>query len=240
MDRALYLRHADYYEKIYHFKDYAGESERLHRLLAEAGLPDGATLLDAACGVGLHLAHLQRWYRVSGFDLSPGEIDIARQRLPEVPLWVADMRDVELAEPVDAIVNLFSAIGYLIGEEQVQAAARAFYRALKPGGIALVELWFQREDWDQGRPALNTWEGPDLKLARLCVADVEEGPEGSVARMDMHWSVAARGRPVEHFVDQHRLWLCPHPLMVQIFQSVGFEVEYQGGSRGTLFCRRPL
>ena len=131
---------AKYYDAIYHWKDYRAESQRLHALLLAEGVPDGARLLEAACGTGTHLSHLMAWYRASGFDGSPEMLALARAKLPpEVELWLADMTSVRVREPVEALLCLFSSIGYLHGEDRLSAAARAFAQALVPGDY-LVEV----------------------------------------------------------------------------------------------------
>ncbi len=60
--------------------------------------------------------------------------------------------------------------------------------------------------------------------------------------MEMHWLVAARGRPVEHFIDLHEMWLAPRTVFQESFESVGFDTTYdpKGLTGRGLFvgCRR--
>ena len=50
-----------------------------------------ATLLDVACGTGAITAPLSRAYQVSGLDITPGMLAVARAKLPgDVPLYLAD------------------------------------------------------------------------------------------------------------------------------------------------------
>ena len=132
-EMSIYRQRAAYYDPIYHFKDYEGESRRLHRLLSEEGLEDGAQVLEAACGTGSYLVHLARSFSVAGFDLSEELLEIARQKLPDVPLFQANMADFTTKDPSDALLCLFSSVGYLYPEEELRSAASCFARAVRPG-----------------------------------------------------------------------------------------------------------
>src|SRR5947207_6179295 len=132
-NESIYEARADLYDKIYSFKDYRREAERLRAILHDEGVADGARIVDAACGTGAHLACLREWFRVSGFDKNPAMLAVARRKLADVPLAEADLRDFELAEQVEAVLCLFSSIGYLHEEADLRQTAGAFARALVPG-----------------------------------------------------------------------------------------------------------
>lgn len=72
------------------------------------------SLLDVACGTGLHLQHLApRFGHVEGLDLNERMLALARDRLPGVPLHHGDMLDFDLGRRFDVITCLFSAIGHM-------------------------------------------------------------------------------------------------------------------------------
>src|SRR5262249_60209112 len=55
------------------------------------------TLLEVACGTGGIIAPLAGRYQVSGLDISPGMLAVARAKLPEgTPLDLADMNGFRL------------------------------------------------------------------------------------------------------------------------------------------------
>jgi SAM-dependent methyltransferase len=211
---------AGLYDALYHWKDYAREAEALGGLLVSRGIEPGARIVEAACGTGSHLVHLRGHFQVCGFDLNAEMLALAKAKVPDVPLWVADMADFTVDEPCDALLCLFSSIGYLRTRPALEAAAHCFARAVRPGGVVLVEPWFTGEAWDVGRPTLH--ETPDRKIARATVAD----RDGEIAVMDMHWLIAERGQPVRHVVDRHEMWLCPHEVLQASFESAGFAVSW--------------
>lgn len=220
----MYGARAELYDPIYHWKDYAAEADAVVARLDDLGVPRGGQLLEAGCGTGSHLVHLRGRYAVSGFDLHEGMLDVARRKLPDLPLFRADIRDFVVREPVDAITSLFSTIGYLRDEAELAAAARAFAAALRPGGALVIEPWLTREGLDVGRPGLQTATGdPDLLLARAMVSRVE----GEHSVLDMHWLVARRGADVEHFVERHVLWLCPRETFLRVLGDAGFDARFE-------------
>ena len=84
---------------------YASWLERLH-------LPDGAAVLELGCGCGLPVAHiLAPRIRYLGVDISPVQVDRARQLVPAGQFRRADMTDLAF-EPFsfDAIIALYAII----------------------------------------------------------------------------------------------------------------------------------
>ena len=124
-----------------------------------AGAEPGDTLLDCPCGFGRHSIVLARaGYRVTGSDRSQPLLDEARRNAGDVELQLvrADYRDLPFEDArFDAVLNLFTALGY-VGKDGDTQALREFRRVLKPGGRLLVETMqrdrlariFQPRTWD--------------------------------------------------------------------------------------------
>ena len=91
----MFTKSAQYYDALYHFKDYNAASKQLHALIQRHN-PKAKTLLDVACGTGKHLDLLQQFYQVAGLDINPELLQIARQRCPESPFHEDDMVDFRL------------------------------------------------------------------------------------------------------------------------------------------------
>ena len=222
-DDTIYTLRPELYDIIYARKDYRAEVLRLAELLGSLGVRPGSRLLEAACGTGNHLVHLQHIYSMSGFDLSPGMLHFAAEKAPQVPLFAADMTSFTVDARFDGLLCLFSSIGYLLDEQALSRAARAFAAAVRPGGALIVEPWFAPEDWRVGFPHMLQHDTPDLKIARVNTT----AREGDMALFDMHWLVAPRGTPVQHFVEHHRMWLCPRDTMKRVFSEAGFDVRFE-------------
>ncbi|MGI9017406.1 MAG: class I SAM-dependent methyltransferase [Euzebya sp.] len=96
-------------------------------------------ILDAPCGFGRHSAVLHAMgHQVTGIDLSSDQLALARERNPGPTYVQADLRTPPPG-PYDAVLNLFSSIGYFDDPAQDRAAIQAWHAVLRPGGTLLIE-----------------------------------------------------------------------------------------------------
>ena len=133
---------APYYDAFTANYDYDTWLAELEALAAEHG-PLGRDLLDVACGTGKSFGPLlERGYRVTACDLSPGMVDRARRRLEPSggQAVVADMRALPWSERFDLATCLDDSLNYLLGDGDLAAALTAIRRALRPGGLLLFDL----------------------------------------------------------------------------------------------------
>jgi daunosaminyl-N,N-dimethyltransferase/N-dimethyltransferase len=225
----LYRDRASFYDRIYHFKDYAAETEQLVALLSAQGIGPGSFVVEAACGTGAFLVHLQEHYRIAGFDVHEAVLALARDKLgDDAELWQADMRDFELSRPADALLCLFSSIGYVHPVEQLARALGAFHRALRPGGVLVIEPFLTPDKFQLGHGAIQTYQGEDLQLARAAVAE----QDGRLSIFDFHWLAVRHGQPVEHFCERHELWLYTHDETRAALRAAGFEPHLEDEGLG--------
>jgi daunosaminyl-N,N-dimethyltransferase/N-dimethyltransferase len=242
-DMEMYGDRADLYDRIYSFKDYAAETARLRALLVAAGVPDGARVVEAACGTGNYLVHLAKHYAAEGFDLNPAMLAIARTKAPSARTWQADMTDFALESPADVLLCLFSSFGY-VPPDRIAAAAACFFRAVRPGGVAVVEPWITPEEAKPGHTVVQTYDGAKATPpeAMQVVRAVTHLPEGRKSVFDFHWLVVTP-KGVEHFVDHHELWQSTADELLAAFRGAGFEATWLRPGpltgRGTLWLRRP-
>jgi len=100
-----------------------------------------ATLLDVACGTGAITVPLSRAYQVSGLDIAPGMLAVARGKLPgDVPLCVADMTSFMLSTRFDAIVCAYQGVNHLLSLPAWQSFFDCAYRHLNPGGVLVFDI----------------------------------------------------------------------------------------------------
>jgi SAM-dependent methyltransferase len=114
-------------------------------LVERLGLREGSRVLDLACGHGrIALELARRGCRVTGLDLSPRSLQLAREAAAGEQLdvdWVlADMREIPDGVRFDAVVNLFTAFGYFEDDAENQRVLDGVARALVPGGSFLVDV----------------------------------------------------------------------------------------------------
>ena len=217
----MFSERPDLYDHFYGHKDYAAEAAHVADLV-QSLRPGAGTLLDVACGTGRHLEHLSGRFACEGVDLEEGLLAIARQRLPDVRFTSADMVDFDLGRRFDAVVCLFSSIGYVLTIDRLDRAIASMARHLAPGGVLLVEPWILRENW----------EDP----GHVLVTHVEEGPrnllrvassvrDGQTSVLHMHYVVAEPGS-VETADEIHHLGLFSQEEYMTALSAAGLATQW--------------
>ncbi len=103
-------------------------------------LSPGALVLDAGCGAGVPIAAtLAAAHRVIGVDFSTAQLALARAHVPAAALACQDLTRLGFAANVfDAVVSYYAIIH--VPRAFHASLLATFYRALKPGGYALLCL----------------------------------------------------------------------------------------------------
>jgi SAM-dependent methyltransferase len=120
--------------------DSATEAAFIHHII-ERRHGRAATLLDLGCGTGGMTALLADAYQVSGLDVSPGMLAVARQKLPaRTPLYLADMASFRLGVTFDVIVCAYQGINHLLSLSAWQRTFDCAYEHLNPGGLFIFDI----------------------------------------------------------------------------------------------------
>jgi SAM-dependent methyltransferase len=107
-------------------------------LSAFAELVPAGPVVDVGCGPGYVTAHLASLgLEVSGIDLSPGMVEVARRAHPAVPFSVGSMLALDLADAsVAGLVAYYSIVN--LPRAELPGVFAEFARVLVPGGVLLV------------------------------------------------------------------------------------------------------
>jgi ubiquinone/menaquinone biosynthesis C-methylase UbiE len=108
----------------------------------------GSPILELACGTGRVLLPLaQAGFEVTGVDVSPAMLDVARRKVVEarlgqkVTLVEQDMQTLALDRQFNMIVIAANSFSHLVTlDDQLQALAR-MQSHLEPGGLLLLDLF---------------------------------------------------------------------------------------------------
>ncbi|RJP79693.1 MAG: class I SAM-dependent methyltransferase [Candidatus Zixiibacteriota bacterium] len=119
-------------------------------------------VLDLACGPGRHTLELaRRGFQVTGVDRNNEYLKkarrVARHEKYACRFVTADMREFRRPGAFDAVLNLFTSIGYFDDPEDDRQVLRNVFDSLKPGGRLLIETMgreviariFQERDWQE-------------------------------------------------------------------------------------------
>jgi ubiquinone/menaquinone biosynthesis C-methylase UbiE len=104
-----------------------------------------ASILDVACGPGRHVLELaRRRYDATGLDVTAAFLEVARHRAAteglHIQLLAADMRRFDLPKQFDGVLSMSTSFGYFENPDDDILVLENVYRALKPGGVFLMEL----------------------------------------------------------------------------------------------------
>jgi SAM-dependent methyltransferase len=108
------------------------------------GVAKGGVVLDLGCGAGYQAVELaSRGYGVVGYDLSVYQLalaaDVAQERDQKINFLQGDMREMAFEAMFDGIYCWNTSFGYFEEEKNLAVAERVF-RALKPGGMFLIDV----------------------------------------------------------------------------------------------------
>jgi ubiquinone/menaquinone biosynthesis C-methylase UbiE len=218
----LHNQLAKYYDRVYSYKDYLDEAVRLQNLIIKYLESGGNSLLDVACGTGLHLKHLKDDFVCTGVDVSKSMLKIARTNVKGVTFKEADMKTLRLGKQFDVIVCLLSSIGYVKTAASLERTIQNFSRHLKKGGLALIEPSHANSAYVKGEPRLTTYDGKDAKIARMNYTNFRQ----ATAVLNMHILIDERGKDAKYFVDKHELGLFGINSTLRIMKAAGLKSKY--------------
>jgi SAM-dependent methyltransferase len=219
----VFTETALHYDRIYSFKDYAAEVEKLKGFVVQSPGSARHTLLDVACGTGRHIEYLKADYDVQGLDLNDDLLRQARKRNPKVTFHHGDMVDFDLGRTFDVVTCLFSSIGYVKTLDNLARAVTCMANHVAPGGTLVIEPWFTPEDWHPHTVHALLVEESHLKIARMNTSLVDDS--GKVSYFDLHYLI---GTPVgtQYFAERHELGLFTVDEMYHAIADTGIEVTH--------------
>lgn len=218
----MYKEFADIYDLIYSFKDYKKEVKKIKKLIKKYKSTDGSELLDVACGTGKHLQYFKDSFICTGVDINEGMLNVAKNKVKGVIFKQADMVNFDLNNEFDIIISLFSSIGYVKTYTNLEKTIVNFANHLKQGGVLIIEPWFTKSTYWVGHPGMTTYDGDDIKIARLNTAKIEN----DLSVMDMHYLIVEKNNDVKYFVDKHELGLFDTDKTLELMKKAGLKAEF--------------
>ena len=221
--QGLYKKSAMYYDLIYSWKNYKKEANTIRVLINKYNKSGGRDLLEIACGTGKHTEYLKKHYRIIAINLHPEMLQIARKRAKNVTYKQADMTKLSINKKFDAIICLFSSIGYVKTYTNLKKTLRGFSQHLKQGGVVIIEPWIKPADYHIGTPMMNTYSDKDIKIARLSVSRKKNG---NISHWLMHYLVAEKNKGVTYIQDLHELGMFEKNAFLKIMKDCGFKAQF--------------
>ncbi len=164
-EAAWYSEEAGFFGPRY-YRDYTqgqylrDTKNQVDFIVKTLGLKRGNKILDLACGHGRHSIELaKRGCKVVGQDLNGYFLEQAKKDAKKARVKVdftqGDMREIGFENEFDAVLNLFTAFGYLESDNEDQKVLFQISKALKKRGKLFIDLMnrervireFQQKDW---------------------------------------------------------------------------------------------
>ncbi|MBE6947858.1 MAG: class I SAM-dependent methyltransferase [Ruminococcaceae bacterium] len=116
------------------------------KILDEGQVTAGKEVLDVACGTGvLFPDYLKREVgSLTGIDISPEMVKIAREKFPQVEICCGDVEHADFGKQFDCVV-VYNAFPHFLNPEQL---IESLSKLLKPGGTLTVAHGMSRAEID--------------------------------------------------------------------------------------------
>ncbi len=136
-----------YYHILYKSRDYFEAEFFIKNLVEKINLQPEQSVLDLACGSGRHSIYLNKLgLDVVGVDLSPEMIKEAKQHENDrLHFFTHDMREPIKNCQFDAILNLFTSIGYFEDRNDNIKMLKSIHSYLKETGILVIDFLNQKK-----------------------------------------------------------------------------------------------
>ena len=133
-----------YYDLVYG-SDWKAEVEFLEYCFENHALVNVRQVFEPACGTGRLLFRLaKRGFEIGGLDINEKAVDYCNKRLSkhgiQQKVFVGDMCDFQLSQPIDAAFNTINSFRHLETEQQSLDHMNCMTRALKPGGLYVLGI----------------------------------------------------------------------------------------------------
>ena len=213
-------------------EDYLTHRQFALEELARRG--SGLRVLDVGCGTGAFLeCARQAGHDAQGIDASSEMVAVAEERLGPGIARVGRMQELDEQERYDAIVSLALPFNYCSGVAEARAVLIAFHRALRPGGLVLLQVAHAAhapprliEDWEPG-------PGGERDIQFLCRFTAVGDHGDPVLHCQYVYSCRSLA---ELFFEEHRLHVADANRVAELVSEAGFgDVEVYDNAR-----REPL
>ena len=162
----LYSTLAGIYHEMYqHIFDYDKEFNFYDSLLKRNGC---RAVLEIGCGSGmLARRFMKNGYDYLGLDLFNEMLDIARKETGSERFIQCDMRNLTFKSQFDAVLITGRSLAYITENQGILDTLRGVYRALKPNGIFIFDIFEANGIFDNFNDFEQTIEHGDKKIKRI-------------------------------------------------------------------------
>jgi SAM-dependent methyltransferase len=224
-------------------EDYVEEGEYFAGVIREHAGVGARSLLHLGCGGGHTDNTLKLHFQVTGVDVSPGMLRLARRLNPEVMYHEGDMRTLRLPERFDAVA-LLDSVGYMLTDDDLRSAFETAFFHLRPGGVLLTCVEHTVQSFQQNRTICVTRVLGDTEIT-FVENYYDPDPSDTTYECTFIYLIRERG-DLRVETDRHLAGIFPLKIWYDNLNYAGFDVKQlsfedsaHGGSIPLLVGIRP-
>ncbi len=134
---ASYQRFSGFYDAV--MDDPAPRAQQVNEWVSRY-LPQASSLLELGCGTGSILARIPSALSLTGVDLSPDMLAVAREKVPRARLFEGDMKSFSLAETFDVVICVFDSLNHLLSFREWESTFDVVHQHLADGGLFIFDV----------------------------------------------------------------------------------------------------
>jgi SAM-dependent methyltransferase len=161
-------------------------------------LPDASSLLELGCGTGSILERLKWVPSLTGLDISPEMLAVAREKLPDARLVEGDMKAFSFGETFEVVICVFDSLNHLLSFGDWQSMFDVVHQHLAEGGLFIFDVNTLGElrrlgdeppwvyDFDQGVAIIDVSFAEDGMSEGVSLWDIRVFEHVGNGRYDLH------------------------------------------------------
>lgn len=210
--------------------DYASEAREFRDFLRSGASGPVREVLHLGCGGGHVDSQLKRYVQITGVDLSPAMLRLARRLNPEVTYVRGDMRSVRLGRVFDGVL-ISDAVAYMRSPRDLQRAFAAAFRHLRPRGSFVTYAEHAKERFEQNWTSAIRGRRGDTEIV-FVENRYDPDPKDTTFEATFLYLIRRKGRLTVE-TDRHILGLFPASTWRTTLRGAGFRIRHAGPDPGT-------
>jgi len=207
------------YDMFKRHRDYDREAAYVIELMEQSALnARDARILDLGMATGSLLLSLSEHVgSIAGLDASEHMRKIASHKLgPQAEIYDASFESYKLGVQFDVILWMDGGVGY-VHPDLLDNSLMSASKHLNPGGILIIEPWYDRDNWEHGKIFTVSSSSGNRKYTRKSIGE----PDGTVLFEHL---VYENGELVDTSQGKSHFYLHYQQDVLSEIENAGFEV----------------
>lgn len=224
---STFKQYSQYYDLLYHDKDYQKEADYIFSLIKEFSAK-AEDVLELGCGTGKHADLLaKKGLKIHGIDLSDEMLNEAHKiKNDKVFFAKGDVRNYRIDKKFDVVISLFHVASYQNSNEDLQNFFNTASCHLNKNGIFIFDVWYGPAVLKQ-RPEsrFKKLENENLKIERKAVPKIDCNK--NIVDVNYEIIITDKKDSSQKILNEtHKMRYLFKPELEMFAQSHGFEIVH--------------